>query len=163
MVIVIDAGRYRCVVIVPFGLSNLSIVVLVAEAGQEFGENFLCGHFSADDFGGELAIEYRGEVSGCYAAISIEIKLAESLVDKLHALFVGHASHSDEELVIVDEAIFVCVETLNKNLTFAFGNLNAQVLHTPVELLLIELAVSIIIDDAESSSHSSDGLGALLV
>ena len=108
----------------------------------------------------EAAVIDWSEISASDTAISIVVELAESLVDKFLASLIGHASHSDEELVVVNTAVLVGIETLDENFTLTLCDVHSQVLDAPVELLLIELPVAIVIDDTEGPSHSTDGLSA---
>jgi hypothetical protein len=158
VVVIVNASGNGCVVIVPFGPSDLSVTVFVTEARKVFSEHFLSGHLSADNLGVEAAIKDWGQVRGSNATISVPIELCESLGDDLHAFLVGHATNANKELVIVDKAVFVGVKALNKNLTFALADGDSEVLDAPVELLLVELAVSIIVNNAECTTHTTDSL-----
>ena len=158
MVVIVNASGNCCVVIVPFGLSDLSVVVFVTEARKVFSEHFLTGHLSAHHLGVEAAVEDWGQVRGSDATISVPIELCECSINDLLAFLVWHATNTNKELVIVDEAISVGVEALNKNLTFALADGDSEVLDAPVELLLVELAVTIVVHNTECTTHTTDSL-----
>jgi len=158
VVVIVNASGNGGVVIVPFGSSDLSVVVFVTEARKVFCEHFLTGHLSADHLGVEAAVKDGGQVCGSDATASVMVELCESSRDDFHAALVGHATDANKELVVVDKAVFVGVEALDKNLTFALADGDSEVLDAPVELLLVELAVSIIVNNAECTAHTTDSL-----
>ena len=108
----------------------------------------------------EAAVEHGGQVGGSDTAIAVSVKLCEGLVNGSLTLLVGASTDSDKELVVVDEAVFVGVEALDKNFTFALADGDSEVLDAPVEFLLVELAVSVVVNDAECTAHAANGLGS---
>ena len=70
------------------------------------------------------------------------------------------ASDSIKELIVTDDTVLVGVQVLEQDLGLSLSQIGAHVLHSPVELLLVNLSVSIIIENTESSSHTSDCLDA---
>ena len=79
-------------------------------------------------------------------------------------LFVGTVSgtyaDSDEELVEIDMTITVSVEKSHDGVAFVAGDTDLDLAETSVELLRVDLVVSVEgVEVSEGSSETADGLG----
>lgn len=75
VVVVVDGGANGSVVFEPLLLSDLTIVVLVAEALEELQEDLVLGHLAVLDLGVEGGVIDTSEVSGGDAAIGVLVEL----------------------------------------------------------------------------------------
>ena len=155
--VVVNVGTDSCVVIVPLLVGDNAIAVFVAEASQELDEHFLVSHLAADNFGMLRAVVHYAHVARVDHAVAILVELGEAKVDDVLAGRVGSSTDSVKELIVADDAVLVEVEVVEEDAGFSLGNLGAQVLQPPVELLLVDLAVTIVVHDAERSTHAADG------
>ena len=154
--VVVNIGADSCVVIVPLLVGDNAIAVFVAEAGQELDEHFLVGHLAADNFGVLRAVVHYAHVTRVDHTVAVLVELGKALVDDRLAGSVGSSTDSVKELIVADDAILVEVEVVEEDAGFSLGNFGAQVLEPPVELLLVDLAVTIVVHDAERATHAAD-------
>lgn len=157
VVVVVNVGADSSVVIVPLLVGDNAIAVFVAEAGQELDEHFLVSHLAADNFGVLRAVIDYAHVARVDHAVAVLVKLAEALVDDRLAGSVGGSTDSVKELIVADDAILVEVKVVEEDAGFSLGNLGAHVLQSPIELLLVDLAVTIVVHDFEGTTHAADG------
>jgi hypothetical protein len=87
VVIVVNGGWDSRVVIIPFISLDLSISVFITEVSEELKEDLILSHLSWDNFGVEAGVVNTLQVSSFNAAITVLIKLEESLVG--HSLSLG--------------------------------------------------------------------------
>lgn len=153
VLIIVDAGGNGCVVVVPLGMGDLAIVVLVTERGEELNEDLILGHLTRDNLGVLGAVVDTGEVAGGDNIIGvITVELGESLVDDGLADFVGLATETNEELIEGNETVRVDIEGVDKDASFLLGEGASHVLKAPVELLLVQFAVTVVINDLEGAA-----------
>ena len=157
MVVVVDISGDRCVVVVPLLDGNDSIAVPITERGQELHEDLLGCHFAALDLGVLAGVVYDAEVCRGNSAISIAVKLGEALINNLLSVGIWCSAEAIEELVVTDDAILVRVKVVQESLGLMHGDVNAVILKAPVELLLVNFPVTIVVHDAEGTSHTTDG------
>lgn len=144
----------------PLSVADRAVAVLVAERGQELSEHLLGGHLASLHLGMLRRVVAGGQVSAVHLAGTVGVELGEGAVDDLLAHFVGLATDAAEELVEVNEAVAVGVESLEANLGLALADGATKVLKAPVELLLVELAVALLVHDLEGAAETTDGLAA---
>ena len=157
MVVVVDISGDSCVVVVPLLDGNDSITVHIAERGQELHEDLLGRHLAALDLGVLAGVVYDAEVSRGNSAIAITIKLGEALIDNSLSVGVWRSAEAIEELVVTDNAILVSVKVVQKGLGLAHVDVDSVILKAPVELLLVDFAIAIVVHDAERTAHTTDG------
>ena len=158
VLVVVNVGRDRCIVIVPLLLSDLAISVLVAKAGQEVNEHLIGSHLSALDLRVHTAVVDGRQVGCGDAAVAIGIKFKEGFVNEGLSALIGCSTDSEQELIVVHISVLVGVQVVNEEFCFALGHIDAHVLEAPVEFLFVELAVSIDgVHDSERATHATDG------
>ena len=160
MVVVVDGGGDSGVVVVPLGLGDLTIVVLVSEVGKELEEGLILCDLSRDDLGVSVARVAHSEVSSGDTAGAIGVELAEGGVDDGLSSWIEAASHHHKEFVKVDVTVFVGIVSGKKEIGLLLGQLAAALVKANEELLGINLSVAVVIDGSEHSAETSDGLGA---
>ena len=106
----------------------------------------------------ERAVVDGSEISGCDSAVTVNIKLSESLVDVDLSGFVGASTESDEEFIVVNETVLVGIKVFNENLSLALRDVDSHVFDAPVKFLFVEGSVTTVVHNLEDTSHSSDGL-----
>ena len=157
MVVVVDISGDSRVVVVPLLDGNDSITVHIAERGQELNEDFLGCHLTALDLGVLAGVVYDAEVCRGNSAIAIAVKLSEALVDNSLSVGVWRSAEAIEELVVTDDAILVSVKVVQESLGLTHVDVDTVILKAPVELLLVDFPVTIVVHDAERTSHTTDG------
>ena len=157
MVVVVDISGDRCIVVVPLLDGNDSITVHIAERGQELHEDFLGCHLTALDLGVLAGVVYDAEVCRGNSAIAIAVKLSEALINNLLSCGIWRSAEAIEELVVTDDTILVRVKVVQESLGLTHVDVNAVILKAPVELLLVNFPVTIVVHDAEGTSHTTDG------
>jgi hypothetical protein len=75
------------------------------------------------------------------------------------ALSIGTTADCDQKFVEVHNSILVSVEGLEKALTLTLRNIGAQVLETLVELKLVDLAISVVVENGELLANAADSVG----
>ena len=158
--VVVDVSGHGSVVVVPLLDSDDAITVAVTEACEELDENLFVGHLAADNLGVGTAIVDDAEVGRGNGTIAVRVELCKARVDNLLSSVVGRAAKTEQELVVADNAIFVGVEVVEENLGLVHGNGRTKVLQSPVELLLLNLPITIVVQDAERASHAANGTHA---
>ena len=157
MVVVVDISGDRCIVVVPLLDGNDSITVHIAERGQELHEDLLGCHFAALDLGVLAGVVYDAEVCRGNSAIAIAVKLGEALINNLLSSGIWRSAEAIKELVVTDDTILVRVKVVQESLGLTHVDVNAVILKAPVELLLVNFPVTIVVHDAEGTSHTTDG------
>ena len=160
MVIVVDVGRDGGGVVIPFLAGEDAISVTVAERGEELHEDLFGGHLARDHLGVMAAVVDDAEVGRGDGAVSVTVELSEASSNDVLAGLVGLAAEADKELVVGDDSVFVGVEVLEEDLGLTHGDGGTEVLNSPVELLLVDFAVAVVIEDAEGTAHATDGADA---
>lgn len=161
--VVVDVSRHGRVVVVPLLASDDAVAVPVAEAGQELHKHLLVCHLAADHLRVVACVVHHAQVGRGDRAVAVLVELGEALANDLHAGRVRHAADAVQEFVVAHHAILIRVQVLKQKLGLAFGDICAQVLQAPVELLLVDLAVAIVVHDAEGATHTADGSHATTV
>ena len=123
-------------------------------------EDLFVGHFTADNLGVGAAVVDNTEVSGVDSTIVISVELCEAQVDNILSRRVGRATKTEQELVVADDAVFVGIKVVEEDLGLVHGDSRSKVLQSPVELLLLNLSITIVVHDAERTSHAADGTHA---
>ena len=137
-----------------------SVSVLVAEGGEELGEDLIGGHFAGLDLGVHGAVVHGAEIAGSDARSTVNVEFVEGGVDALLADLVGASADTEKELVEVDVPIAVGVEALKEDGAFVLREPTAHILKAPVELLFVELSVALHVHDLEGTAETTDGLSA---
>ena len=158
--VVVDVGRNGRIVVVPLLPRDLSVTVLVAEAGQELHEDLLVGHLSRDHLWMVACVVDDAKVARVNHAVSVRVKLAVGLVDDLLAGLVGGATDSVKELVEADNAVLIRVQVAKKDGSLILRDSGTQVLQSPVELLHLDFAITVVVHDFEGAAHSTNGADA---
>jgi hypothetical protein len=112
VLIVVHTGRHGGVVIVPLGLGDGAVSVLVAKGGEELCEHLVGGHLAANHLGVHAAVVNGLEVTGLNTFTTIAVELDESSVNSLLADLNRGSADADEELIEVDVAVLVGVEAV---------------------------------------------------
>ena len=149
MVVVVNVGRDGGVVVGPLLMSDNTITVAVAERGEELNEDLFVSHLSADNLGVLAAVVDYAQVGGGDGTVTISVELLEALVDDSLSGLVGHASDSVKELVVTDDTILVHVKMFKEDASLALRDFGTKVLESPVELLFVDFAVTVVINDTE--------------
>ena len=157
MGVVVDVGRDRRVVVVPLLARDLAVAVTVAEGGQELHKHLLVSHLAAHHLRVLAAVVHDAQVRRVHDAAAVRIELDEALVDDCLPGSVRGAADAIEELVVADHAVLVRVQVFQEQLRLPLGNGRAKVHQTPVELLFIDLAVTVVVHDAERAAHAANG------
>ena len=116
MVIIINAGRDSGVVVVPLASGDHTVSVFVSEAGEEFEEDFVVSHFSADHLWVHGGVINWLQVGSGDLSTSVVVEFQEGLVDQGLSLCVQLASDSYQELVVVNASVLVGVQASQKGL-----------------------------------------------
>ena len=162
VLVLLDLWANGCVVVVPLSLSDAAILVLVAEALQEFGEDLVEAHLAGDDQRVLWAVEVLSNVEWGHITVAVLVKLVVSLRDPADAQVVGLPTDIQEELVKVNGAVLVSVQHVEQHLGLSLGDCHAVVLQPEVELLLVQLAWTVIgPDHSERSREASQLSGSL--
>ena len=117
MIVIVDVGRDSGVVVIPLLSGDDAVAVAVAERGEELDEDLLGSHLSTLNLGVLRSVVDDTQVSACDGTIAIGIELSEALVNDLLSCSVGGTTKSKEELVVADDAVFVGVEVVEKELS----------------------------------------------
>ena len=157
VVIVVNVSADGGVVVVPLLAGQDAITVTVAEGAEELNENFLGGHLAGDHLGVVRGVVDDAEVGRGNGTIAVTVELVKALSNDVLSGVVGLATEAHQELVVGHNTVSVGVEVLKKKLSLAHGDGGTEVLKSPVELLLVDLTVTVVIEDAEGASHSADG------
>jgi len=159
--VVVNRGADSGVVLVPLCSLNSAVAVSVTEVLKEFQEHFVFGHLARLHLGVHAAVVNASKVGGSDLTRAIGVELKEGLVDHSLSLGVEGSADADEELIEVDVTITVGVEEGHQGVGLSARNLDLDLAETRVELLGVDLAVSIErVEVSEGSSETSDGLGA---
>ena len=102
------------------------------------------------------SVVYDAKVSRGDRTISIAVKLGETLIDNLLSIGIWRPAEAVEELVVTDNAILVSVKVVQKGLGLAHVDVDSVILQAPIELLLVDFAVAIVVHDAERTAHTTD-------
>ena len=156
MVVVVDISGDRGVVVIPLLYGDDSIAVYIAETGQELHENLLGCHLAALDLGVGASVINDAKVSRGDLTVAIAVKLGETPIDNLLSCLIWRPAKAVEELVVTDDAILVGIKVVQESLGLAHVDVHSVVLQTPVELLLVDFAVAIVVHDAERAAHATD-------
>ena len=156
VVVVIDVGRYCGVVVVPLLTSDNAVAVFVTEAREELHEDLLVSHLSALNFGVLAAVIDDSQVGGGNGAAAIRVEFCEGLIDDLLARRVGGTTDTVQEFIVADDAVLIHIQMVEQELCLTLSDVGTEVLHAPVELLHVDFAVAIIIEDAERTAHTAD-------
>ena len=143
----LDIVTHCSVVVVPLRVGDGAVLVLVAEALQELSEDLVEAHLAGDDLGVVRAVEDLSDVVGRHIAVALLVDLAPSLVDPGLAGSVGLPSDGLQEGVEINKAVLLSVEVVQEDLSLTLGNANAVVADAEVELLLVELAHTVMNQD----------------
>ena len=157
MIVIVDVSGHGGVVVIPLLLSDHAVAVAVAKRGEELDEHLLVGHLTAHNLRVMRSVVDDTQVGAGNCTIAVGIEFAEALIDDLLTSLIGCTTQAEQEFVVAHDAVFVSIEVVQQDLSLIHRNLRAHVLHTPVELLLVNLAITIVIEDAEGASHSTDG------
>ena len=157
MVVVVDISGDGGVVVIPLLHSDNSIAVHVAEAGQELHEHFFGSHLAALDLRVLAGVINSAQVCRGDRAVAITVELGEALVNNSLSVGVWRAANAVEELVVTDDAILVRVKVTREGLVLTHVDVDAVILKAPVELLHVDLAVTIVVHDSERAAHATDG------
>ncbi len=141
VVIIIDRGRHGGVEVVPLRLRDSSVVVLIAEVGQELQERLVLRDFSRHHLRVGLDRVAHAQVRGDHTLGTISVELAESNIDDLLAGRVQAASDGSEELVEVDVAVLLGVEVREEGIGLLLSELDSALVEADKELLDINLPV----------------------
>ena len=157
MSVVVDIGRDGCVVVVPLLARDDTVAILVAEAGKELDEDLFVGHLAALHLRVVARVIDNAQVGRGDRAVAVLVELCEGHVDDSHAGLIGGAADAVQELVVADNTVLVEVQVVEEELSLALGNISAEVLQAPVELLHVNLAITIVVHDFERAAHATDG------
>jgi len=157
VVVVVNIGRDGGIVVGPLLVGDNAVAVAVAEGGEELNEDLFVSHLSADDLGVLAAVVDDAQVGGGDGTVTIGIELSEALVDDFLSGLIGGASDSVKELVVTDDTILVEVKMIEENTSLALSDRGSEVLKSPVELLFVDFAITVVINDTERTAHATDG------
>ena len=149
MVVVVNIGRDGGIVVGPLLVGDNAVAVAVAEGGEELNEDLFVSHLSADNLGVLAAVVDDAQVGGGDGTVTIGIELSEALVDDFLSGLIGGASDSVKELVVTDDTILVHVKMFKEDASLALRDFGTKVLESPVELLFVDFAVTVVINDTE--------------
>ena len=120
MVVVVNVSGDGSVVVVPLLAGDDAVAVLVAKASEELNEDLLISHLTALHLGVHARVVDDAQVSRSDGAITVLVEFGEALVDDLHAGGVGGTTDAEQEFVVADDAILVCVEVIKEQCGLIF-------------------------------------------
>ena len=157
MVVIVDVSGDGGVIVIPLLYSDNSVAVPIAEAGQELHEHFFGSHLTALDLWVLAGVINSAQVCRGDRAVAIAVELGEALVDNSLSVGVWRAANAVEELVVTDDAILVRVKVVEESLSLTHVDVHSVILQAPVELLLVDLTVAVVVHDAEGAAHTTNG------
>jgi hypothetical protein len=128
--------------------------VVKLEGVEELEENFFLGLLAGSNFRMMLSIVDTLDIIDFNGSIAISIELIEGSFDEgfSHLIHLSHdASH---KFIIVDVAITVDVEEIEKFSTLFRGDLDSEIAHSFPELRDFQGTIAIIIHNLKDSLHS---------
>ena len=97
------------------------------------------------------------------STVAVLIELGECHIYHFHSLRIWTSTNTNKEFIVAYDSVLVSVEIVKQESSLIFCNLRTQVLKSPVELLFVNFAITIVIHDSERSSHTTDGLDSSIV
>ena len=85
----------------------------------------------------------HAKIVDVYHTTTIFVKFLESFVNVGLTSNIGNTSNSNQELIKIDLTILISVEIFKQDLSFFLRQLNAVFSQTNIELLLIDLSISV--------------------
>jgi len=110
VLIIVNAGGYSCVVLIPLLSIYSSISVCVVEVSEELHEDLVLSHLAALNLGVHVRVINATEVVHVNIPVAITVELKEGFVNHGLATSIGAASNANEELVEVNDAVTVLIE-----------------------------------------------------
>ena len=110
MFIIVNAGGYSCIVLIPLLSVNSSISVCVVEVSEELHEDLVLSHLATLNLGVHGRVINAAEVVHVNIPVAVTVELEEGFVNHGLATSIGRASNANEELVEVHDAVTVLVE-----------------------------------------------------
>ena len=160
MFIVVNGGGDGGVVVVPLAFGDFTVVVFVSEVGKEFEVGFVLGNLTRDHFWVSIARVADSKVTSGYTAGSINVEFAESCGNGFLSALTECTSDSNEEFVEVNATVAISIEMIKEAINLLFSEVASALIEAIVELIGIELSVTVFINRLENSAQSSDGLGS---
>ena len=78
------------------------------------------------------------------------------MVDDLLTGLVGSATDSVEELIEAHNTVLVGIQVAKEDGGLVLGDVGAEVLQSPIELLHVNFTVAVIVHDSEGASHATN-------
>ena len=152
MLIVVNR-RWNCgIVIIPLGLCDGSVVILVSKVWEEFKECFVFGDFSRNDLWMGLDVISALQIGRSNWSSTIAVEFVEGLINYSLSFSTHSASKSNEELIKVDSSILIGVEMWKENVSFGLVECAATFVESNKKFLGINSSVSIPVNRLENSS-----------
>jgi hypothetical protein len=145
VIVIIDGSRHVVVVLFKFLLGHnvvrgliVAHVVCSFESFKELKQDLLFCLLAADDIGVSLGRVDASDVVDVNVAIAVLIKFGESLSDVDLAGIVHWATNDTQELVVLNKATSVQIESFEKDGDLSITEAKHVVLHRLRELVLVQ-------------------------
>jgi len=171
VVVTVDAHGNVVVVLAPLRgidisvflvLSFLHSAVVLLEGVKEFHEDLIFSLVTSDDAGVFLGVVSLSDVVDVEDAGAVLVEDSKSFHGEVSSELVHFTSDSTKELLVVDGAITISIEDIEKSLAVGFSEADTEIVEGLHALFAGQSSGSVVISDSESSADSLDSAGATL-
>ena len=139
--------------VIPLGVCNLTVTVLVAEAGKELDEYLVGSHVTGHHLRVARSIINHLQVCRSNNVVAVRVELVKGLVNHVLSHLIRLSAHAEKEFIVGDVTVFVEVEEFHKDARLLLAKFAAHILEPPVQLLLVQLTVATVVHNAESATN----------